>query len=164
MENNFDKTCAIAKTDSAKQIVYGVVLEPDTCDLQGDVISADTIEKAAHDYLIASRVVGDSHMTQAPADVVESYIAPSDMVLGETKVTKGSWVMGVHIVDTVLWEAVQKGDYTGFSIGGYGTRSDIQKSGIPVDPEDIAEGETSESEDNGKCPTCGQDMPMNEAD
>jgi len=120
-----DRESKIAKADEELRIVYGVVLEPDSEDLQGDIISADTIEKAAHGYLRASRVVGDSHATQANAEVVESYIAQADFQLGEQTVKKGSWVMGVKVHDDELWAAVKAGEMGGFSIGGYGVREDL---------------------------------------
>jgi len=107
----------------AQQIIYCVVLEPDTEDLQGDVISAQEIEKVAHEYAIESRVVGDSHSTVADASVVETFIAPADFPAGDGSVIKkGSWVMAIKIHDKSLWYAVQAGEYDGLSIGGFGER------------------------------------------
>ena len=118
-------TCPIFKADDEKRIVYGVVLEPDTRDLQGDVLGIDTIEEAAHKYLIASRLVGDSHSRSAAAEVVESYLAPADIQLGGQSISKGTWIMGVHITDEEMWRAVKAGEYTGFSIGGTGERKQL---------------------------------------
>lgn len=118
--------CPIFKMDEERQIVYGVVLEPHTRDLQGDVLTIDTIEIAAHNYLATSRTVGDSHSGPAAAEVVESYLAPADYDLGGHRITKGTWVMGVHILDPELWESVKRGDFTGFSIGGSGERKELQ--------------------------------------
>ena len=115
----------ISKADEEARIVYGVVLEPHTTDLQGDVLSVDTIENAAHKYLIQHRTVGDNHSRQARAEVVESYLAPADMELGGQMISKGSWVMAVHVIDDALWNAVKSGDYSGFSIGGTGARTKI---------------------------------------
>lgn len=117
--------CPILKADEDARMVYGVVLEPHTVDLQGDVLALDTIETAAHKYLVRSRTVGDSHSRQAGAEVVESYLAPADLELGGQTVSMGSWVMGVHVTDGDLWEAVKSGEYTGFSIGGNGERKAI---------------------------------------
>jgi hypothetical protein len=118
--------CPIIKTDKAAQIVYGVVLEPDTVDLQGDVLELDTIERAAHSYLIRSRVVGDSHSRHATAEVVESYLAPADMKLGGQDIRKGTWIMAVHVKDPELWTRVESGEFNGFSIGGVGERREIE--------------------------------------
>jgi len=116
---------AILKADEEQRLVYGVVLEPDTVDSQGDTISADEIEKAAHRFLVKSRVVGDRHSKKAKAEVVESYIAPIDFEWGGQKVKKGSWVLGVHISDDRLWNAVKKGEYQSFSVGGFGVREEV---------------------------------------
>lgn len=112
----------IIKADNEKQLVVGVVLEPDSEDAQGDIIKADTIEKAAHDYLVKSRTIYNSHSSLAKCEVVESYIAPSDFYLNGQTVKKGSWVMACHISDPQMWKGVKSGDYTGFSIGGVGSR------------------------------------------
>lgn len=54
-------------------------------------------------------------------DIVESFIAPTDMVIGDQTVTKGTWMMGVVWNDAVF-QKVQAGDITGYSMGGSGTR------------------------------------------
>ena len=117
--------CPIIKSDDDKRIVYGVVLEPHSVDLQGDVLAIDTIETAAHKYLSEHRTVGDSHSRLAGAEVVESYLAPADMELGGQLITQGTWVMGVHVTNERLWQAVKSGGYSGFSIGGKGERKAI---------------------------------------
>jgi hypothetical protein len=101
-------------------------LGPDTVDLQGDVLGLDTIEEAAHKYLVASRLVGDSHSQKAEAEVVESYLAPADVELGGQVIKQGTWIMGVKVLDDAMWQAVKDGEYTGFSIGGRGERNEIQ--------------------------------------
>ena len=118
-------TCPIFKADEDKRIVYGVVLEPNTIDLQGDVLGLDTIETAAHKYLVASRLVGDGHSQAAEAEVVESYLAPADIELGGQVIQQGTWIMGVKVRDEAMWQAVKDGEYTGFSIGGKGERTEI---------------------------------------
>lgn len=52
----------------------------------------------------------------------EIYQAPGDFTLNNRPVRKGTWVMGVHIVDDLLWEAIKAGRITGFSIGGESER------------------------------------------
>jgi hypothetical protein len=115
----------ILKADDEKQLVYGVVLEPETVDTQGDVISADEIEKAAHRFLVKSRVISDRHSKKADAEVVESYVAPDAFEMGGQKVKKGSWVLGVHVSDSKLWSAIKQGEYQGFSVGGFGVREAV---------------------------------------
>ncbi len=113
----------LIKAAGKKQIVYAVVSEPDTVDLHDDIIPADEIEKAAHEYLRSYRVVGVQHEELAPAEVVESFIAPVDYAADDgTLVKKGSWVMAVKVHSADLWAEIEKGAYTGFSIGGQAER------------------------------------------
>jgi uracil-DNA glycosylase family 4 len=116
-------TTNILKADGEKRIVYGIVMEPNILDAHADYTSTTEIEQAAHVYLTNSRTVGDQHRTKADADVVESYIAPQQLVIGEQRVAAGSWVMGVKVHDEELWNGVKAGTYTGFSIGGFAHRA-----------------------------------------
>lgn len=111
-----------AKTDEDKRLVYGVVLEPHSTDTQDDMIFPETIEKAAHDFLQQSRVIGEDHDTVADAEVVESYIAPEDTVLQNQEVKEGTWIIVSKIHSDELWNDIKAGHYTGYSIGGTGTR------------------------------------------
>lgn len=118
--------CPIFKSDQYKQIVYCVVLSPEETDLQDDIMSAEDIEKTAHDYLVNARVVGRVHRSKMDADVVESYIAPQDFnadgQFGPQVVKKGAWVIGIKVLDPMDWKKVLSGEYTGVSVGGMGTR------------------------------------------
>ena len=112
----------ISKSSEEKRIVYGVVSEPDTVDLQGDILTAEEIAKACHAFMIKSQTIGIEHTMPARARIIESYIAPTDFECGGRLVKKGSWVMGVKILDDALWQAIRRGEITGFSIGGTGKR------------------------------------------
>lgn len=124
-----ERTIPIFKADKTKQIVYGVVLEPDTVDAQEDVMLAEDIEEAAHKYLAESRTVGSRHAKPIKAVPVESYIAPVDFhgegQYGNQIVKKGSWVLGVKVLDAREWAKVESGEYTGFSVGGVGEREQL---------------------------------------
>jgi len=119
--------CGFIEKAEEQQIVYGVVLEPDVVDGQGDIISADEIEQAANWWMENSQTVGSRHRERADARVVQSFIAPVDFMLQGGRVKKGSWVMAVKVYDPSLWEAVKAGDITGFSIGGYGIREKMHQ-------------------------------------
>lgn len=114
-----------------KRLVTGVVLEPNVIDAQGDYESEEAIEKAAHKFLKAyNRPEGDGgtmlgFMHRSFGDIglelVESWIAPIDFNLGNTKerhVKKGSWLMTVHVLSDITWNKIENGEITGFSIGG----------------------------------------------
>jgi len=77
------------KKADERQIVYGIVLEPETGDSQNDVISANKIEKAAHYYMEHHRLMKEQHdQENLLLSPVEPYIAPADFVIGEQRVRK----------------------------------------------------------------------------
>lgn len=113
----------IVAKGSDQQIVYGVVCEPNVIDLQGDRLSKSEIRAACHKFMQTSQRIGKEHSGVAKASIIESYIAPTDFKCNGQVVKSGSWVMAVKIHDPALWQAVKKGDITGFSIAGTGTRT-----------------------------------------
>ena len=120
--DGFECFVPFCKADAARQIVYGVIYEPDKIDSQGDEANAAEIELAAHDFLKNSRVLKLMHKgKQIAAEIVESYISPDDFELGGQKVTKGSWVAAVHVSDAKLWKAIVDKKLTGFSMAGTAT-------------------------------------------
>lgn len=122
MTNQFETTVPLFK-DDARQLVYGVVLTPGVRDSQGDVISAEDIEKAAHRFLVEYRKHDVQHSEAlAGVETVESFIAPQDLMIAGQPVLKGSWVMATHVSDADVWSRVHKGEITGYSIGGSGER------------------------------------------
>ena len=118
----------ITKADEVRQLVYGVVLEPETVDLQGDVISAEEIEKACHRYMENSRVIGEQHMKKLDAIPVECAIARTDFEEGGQVIKKGSWYMCTLIKSREKWESIknslENGGKDGYSIGAYGQRKE----------------------------------------
>jgi hypothetical protein len=107
----------LKKFDEELQVVYGEVYIPDVLDAQGDFMTAETIRRMAHRFLEQSRVdhidIAHNEVKQ-DASVVESFIARQ----GDPDFIDGSWVVGVHVRDRSLWEAVKKGEYNGFSLAG----------------------------------------------
>ncbi len=109
--------------DDEKRLLYGVAMEPDAVDTHGEYTEAADIETAAHGYM-QSRLVGVQHEKEAPAEVVESYIAQGDLTIGGQHVRKGSWVVAIKIQDDALWAAAKAGEFGGISIGGWAVRED----------------------------------------
>lgn len=119
----------IAKEDETKQLAYGLVYEPDVEDAHGDSMTAEEIEKSAH-YFMQHQHIDKQHNFDDSTDyghVVESYIAPADLVIGGVDVVKGSWLMAVKASDSV-WEEIQKGEVTGFSLAGMAEIEEVAKS------------------------------------
>lgn len=121
------KRVAITKADTYKQICYGIVLTPEFEDTQGDVISAEEIEKSAHQWMASSRIIGLEHGEPIDAVPVESFICPMDMHFdgpqGQVDWPQGSWVMGVKFMDAKHFQMALDGEITGFSVGGLGLRT-----------------------------------------
>ena len=125
MSANVSKFVELYKDDE-HQIVYGVVMSPELEDSQGDVVSAQDIETVAHRFLVEYRKHDVQHDERdAAVETVESFIAPQDMLIAGKPVLKGAWVLATHVSDRKLWKRVRKGEFTGYSIGGTGTRSPL---------------------------------------
>lgn len=111
--------------------VYGVVLAPDREDVQKDVLDAEDIEKACHEFMVISRQADVQHSGEVTkADLIENYIAPVDFVVKmadgtEETITKGSWVQAWQVHDPVVKQEIEEGKRTGFSIAGTGVRTPI---------------------------------------
>lgn len=134
--SEFNQIMNITKINDEKQIVYGKALVPDKVDSQGDIVSKEDIEEAAHNFLMnlqkayvellykgvnktnASQI-GYMHRVFKGVGgfgyIVESYI---DL--------EGSWVLAVKVTDSKIWSLIKEGKITGYSIGGTGRR-------IPID-------------------------------
>lgn len=129
------KEIRIAKTDEDKQVVLGVVYQPDTSDAHEDQMTADEIEKAAHLFMQDQHTYNIDKQHDLDADkgyVVESYIAPCEMTIGDQVIAKGSWVAGVKVTDADTWDSIKKGEITGFSMWGIGKREEIESQEEPV--------------------------------
>lgn len=119
-------TAPVVVKNEDKKIVYGPVLIPNEPDHDGDRILPEKIEQVAHKFNEQYGNIDLQHTLNNVGKMVESYIAPTDLIFGEVSVPKGSWMMGVRVTDSASWEAVKSGKLTGFSI--MGIRSAVMKS------------------------------------
>ncbi len=139
------KATQVGRGSQMKQLVYGVVLEPNTVDTQSDWVPEEHVELAAHRYL-AKSILGRTSVhriqhgalgfnkTSPKLVPVESFIAPVDFSYdGSEVVKKGSWVLGAKVLDAKLWADIQAGKYTGWSVGGTGQRHDLTQPVIGKD-------------------------------
>jgi DNA adenine methylase len=125
----------------------GVLFNPDT---QGDVYSAGEIRQAAHLFMEHYRNLGYQHqklVTGGQLRILESYVSLVDMVVlpdgravgypsllealesGKVEIPqeaqviwRGTWLLGMRVVDDVLWSDFKAGRITGLSIGGSARR------------------------------------------
>jgi hypothetical protein len=114
----------------------GALLKPDT---QDDIYSYKDIRKAAHRWMEHYGMVDLMHswsaLTKDQVRVLESYLMPADVTIGTEKVVKGSWMLGVRVLDDKLWELIKDGTLGAYSIGGTAVRTPIE-----TEAEDGSEG------------------------
>lgn len=116
----------IVKVDSENHYVTGIVYEPMTEDSHENYMTADEIQKAAYWYAKNGDKVDLQHSFE-PLDgacVVENFVAKSDMEIEGEEIKKGTWLMTVEVSDPDVWGQIEKGEITGFSMGGVGKYSD----------------------------------------
>ncbi len=123
--------CEVVKVDEEKRVALSVALKAsggengDRPDKEGDMVSAEEVEKAAYDFMLNSRFMDLHHrekLSKLRVAVVESSLAPVAFQAGETAVMKGDWLVGLKFFDETLWEKVKKGEINAFSIKGKGRR------------------------------------------
>lgn len=131
---------SVKKIDAEQQLVYGEVYAPGFPDSQGDFMTAESIQRMAHEFLRKGLVDKiDLHHTQVESGcyVVESFIARAD----DPDFIPGSWVLGVKVPDPEVWALVKSGELNGFSFDGEGYRVETV---LEIDMPDAIEGETVE--------------------
>jgi len=95
-------------------------------DGENDVVDIYELEKAASDFVINSRVGGESHVKKGVSQLSASIVFTKEIqdALGISLNTEG-WFGGFHVHDDVVWEKVKKGELLSFSIGGTADREDM---------------------------------------
>lgn len=114
------KDITVFKKDRKKQIVYGIVFEPDLVDAQNEFINKGDIEEAAHMYMLTERMIGLSHKKDISdrVSLVESYLAPVDFEFNGVSIKEGTWIVALKIWDGDLWDETEK-SIVGLSAGGH---------------------------------------------
>lgn len=105
--------------------VWGVVMEPELEDSQGDIASTEEIAKTCHDFMTARRADVQHSGEIAKADLIENYVAPTDFTLAGQPVREGSWVQGWQVHDPLVKTEIAEGKLTGLSLHGYGVRTPV---------------------------------------
>ena len=117
---NFTSFGKILKADKKNHYVTGIVYEPKKEDSHGDFMTEEEITKAAYYFAKNSNQIDLQHdkLPLEGATVVESWIAKADFTLNQEPVQKGTWLMTVEIANNDIWNKIEKGEITGFSMGG----------------------------------------------
>lgn len=109
----------IASVDEEKRVVYGVVIEPEVEDADDNWATEDEILDAAHKFALNGMVLKHEHSEEIQDSlVVETYVTPVDMQIGDELVKSGTWILGTKVFSDERWDMVKSGKYTGYSFGG----------------------------------------------
>ncbi|MCD7891597.1 MAG: XkdF-like putative serine protease domain-containing protein [Ruminococcus sp.] len=116
----------IVKADADNHYVTGIVYEPMAEDSHGNFMTEEEITKAAYWFAKNGDKVDLQHSFDPleGAAVVENWIAKADFDIDGEAIQKGTWLMTVEVTDESVWEGIEKGDITGFSMGGLGNYSE----------------------------------------
>lgn len=113
--------------EDLKQATF-IVMVPEEVDLHGDITSEDEVRKACYNF---NKFCGNAnlfHVAQTEKfEFAESYIAPTDFVLGDKFVKKGTWLATVQVLDDTLWELIKSGEVCGMSIGAMASVIEIDE-------------------------------------
>jgi len=113
----------IVKVEKKKQIVGGIVYEPDEVDTQGDYTDTAEIEKAMHRFMEkyatnTNRIRINHKGKKYFFPVLECFQPESNTVKGDQPLKKGSWWIQIKILNKEIWKQIEDGTLTGFSMGG----------------------------------------------
>jgi len=119
IQPDFEKEVRIlTKENDPKKLVYGVVYAPDEIDSQGDMMNAEEIEKACHGFMKNFQKIDEQHnFTEGAGALVECSCQLADIEVGGETITKGTWTIVTEATDEI-WEKIEKGIYTGYSLAG----------------------------------------------
>lgn len=123
-------------------VVYAIVAEPgweEEAGRYGDNsvpdrwASEDEIRKAAHGFMRNGGLVNRMHQSLEPyGKVVENAVALADFEVEGQPIRKGSWYIAIEPTAEGR-EAIERGEFTGVSIQGHGSRDLVEKEGLDDD-------------------------------
>lgn len=112
-----DLQIAKSVNEELKQATF-IVMVPEEVDLHGDVTTEDEVRKACHNFNKFCMKANLFHLVQTDTfEIAESYIAPTDFILGDKFVKKGTWLCTLQVLDDELWQLIKSGEVNGVSIG-----------------------------------------------
>ena len=115
-----------ALNEELMQVTY-VAMKPGV-DLHYHSVDLEEIRLAKESFNKSLMRANLFHMTMTESfSIIESYLAPTDMVLNKQLVTKGEWLvtLQIHKGHEEVWEMIKNDEITGVSIGAMGILEDI---------------------------------------
>lgn len=115
-----------ALEEELKQATF-IVMSPDEIDGHGDITSELEVRKACFNFNKFSRQANLFHITKTNTfEFAESYICPTDIVLGDKFVKKGTWLATLQVNSDELWAGIKNGEFNGLSIGAMASTETIK--------------------------------------
>lgn len=127
-----------------KRIVYGAVLVPGEVDHDGEVVSAEKVEDAAHEWMERYQNVDLQHSLNNVGIPVESYLLPMEMTVKAVQnqeamvLPEKTWILGSRL-DEETYEAAKKGKLGGYSVMG------MKRAALKNLQDDTAAGKSAET-------------------
>ena len=134
----FQTNGRIVKVDGDSHYVTGVVYEPMVADAHDNFMTEAEIEKAAHWFMKNGDKIDIQHSFEEAEGltVVESSVTKADQEIDGQTIKKGTWLMTVEVANDDVWEAIEKGEITGLSMGGVGNYAtkdvELEKAAAPA--------------------------------
>jgi hypothetical protein len=110
-----------------KHYITGVVYEPLVGDAHDNYMTAEEIKKAA-DWFNTNGQGADlqhNYSVQEGITITKSWVVEEDTTINGTVVKAGTWLAEAEVTDSNLWEKIEKGEITGWSMGGEGNYSTV---------------------------------------
>lgn len=130
-KTDFESRGEVTKMDDDKRIVYGYASviskngEP-IVDRQGDIITAEELEKAASEFMLNSRIGKTMHFGEPTTTIIHSFPMTDEIKKAyQIESPYEAWLIAVKVHDDATWDMVKKGQLKDFSIGGVATRREL---------------------------------------
>lgn len=130
-DTDFEAYGEVTKMDEDQRIVYGYasVISKDgepIVDRQGDIITAEELEKAASDFMLGARVGKTMHKGDATTTIIHSFPMTNETKKAyQIESPLEAWLIAVKVHDDETWDKVKQGELKDFSIGGKAQRRDV---------------------------------------
>lgn len=128
-----------------QRLVYAEVYAPNRPDSDGEYMTAAEIQKMAHSFTAKGQMgqvdVMHDNETVPGVCIVESFIARKD----DPDFLEGSWVVGVHVDNDALWQAIKDDQINGFSMEAMVMRRERE---VEIELPPVVSGTTQKSEDH----------------
>lgn len=126
-----------------QRLVFAEVYAPNRPDSDGEYMTAAEIQKMAHDFARKCKMgqvdVQHDNQTVPGVSIVESFIARKD----DPDFLEGSWVVGVHVDNDEVWQAIKDEKINGFSMEALVYR---QPREVEIEIPPVVSGATTKSE------------------